>query len=96
MENGFGILASRFSVLLSTMEQRPKVVRAFVLISVVLHNVLRTHQGGLDRASIQAECIVNEPVVYVPDENSRNPLREEKYQQDTLKDYFSHVCALAW
>ena len=46
VENVFGILASRFRVLLGTMEQRPKLVRDIVLTSAVLHNKLRTHQGG--------------------------------------------------
>ena len=38
----FGILESRFRVLLGTMEQRPKVVRDIVLTCGVLH-MLRTH-----------------------------------------------------
>ena len=49
VENAFGILASRFRVLLTTMEQRPKVVRDIVLTSLVLHNMLRSHQGGEQR-----------------------------------------------
>ena len=39
------ILVGRFRVLLTTMEQRPKVVRDIVLTCVVLHNMLRSHQG---------------------------------------------------
>ena len=35
VENAFGILASRVSVLLDTVEKRPKVVRDIVLTCVV-------------------------------------------------------------
>ena len=57
MENVFGILVSRFRVLLVTMEQSPKVVRDNVLTGVVLHNMLRTHQGGADRAPTPVDDI---------------------------------------
>ena len=46
VQNAFGILASRFRVVLTTMEQRPKVIRDIVLTCVVLHNMLRSHRGG--------------------------------------------------
>ena len=58
-------------------------MRNIVLICVVLHNMLMTHQCGLDRAPTPADdiaAIANEPVVYVPDENCRNPSREAKHQ----------------
>ena len=45
VENSFGILVKRFRVLLTTMEQRPKVVKDIVLTSVVLYNMLRSHRG---------------------------------------------------
>ena len=80
------------------MAQRTKVVRDIVLTCVVLHNILRTHQGGLDRASIPGDdiaAIANEPVVFVPDEIRRNASREAKHQQNLLKDYFNHLGALA-
>ena len=63
----FGILVSRFSVLLGTMEQRPRVLSDIVFMCVVLHN--RTHQGGADRAPIPGNDVAalqNEQVVHVP------------------------------
>ena len=99
MENAFGILASRSRVLLGTMEQKPKVVKDIVLACIVLHNMLRIHEDGADRAFIQAADIAalqNEQMVYVPNDSYRNPLKEAKYQRDLLKDYFNHVGALTW
>ena len=77
VENALGILPDRFMVLLGTIEQRPKVVRNIVLTYFVLHNMLRTHQSGIDRTPTPADDIAfieNEPVVYVPDDNHSNPL----------------------
>ena len=50
VENAFGILVTRCRVLLGTMAQRPKDVRDIVFACVALHNMLRTNQGGADRA----------------------------------------------
>ena len=82
VDNAFGILVSRFRVLLGTMKQRPWVVRDMVLTSMVLHNMLRAHQGRAWRAPTPANDVAalqNEQVVYVPDDNYRNPLREAKH-----------------
>ena len=57
IENSFGILVKRFRVLLTTMEQRPKVVRDIVLTCAVLHNMLRSHQGGAHRPPTPADDI---------------------------------------
>ena len=97
VENAFEILVSRFRVLLGTMGQRPRVVRDIVFTCVVLHNMLRTHQGRAYRAPTSANDVValqNEQVVNMPDDNYRNPLRETKYQRDLLKDCFNTVGAL--
>ena len=49
-----GLLVRRFRVLLGTVKQRPRVVKDTVCTCVVLHNMLRTHQGGADRAPTPA------------------------------------------
>ena len=83
MENTFGILVSCFRVLLGTMDQKPRVVRDIVFTCVVLHNMLRTHLGGTDRAPTPGNDVAaqqNDQTVYVPNESYRNPLREAKQQ----------------
>ena len=83
VENTFGILVSRFRVLLGTMEQRPMFVRYIVFTCVVLQNMMRTHQGGADRpptSSNDGATLQNENAVYVPNEKYRNPSREAKNQ----------------
>ena len=95
VENSFGILVKRFRVLLTTMEQRPKVVRDLVLTCVVLHSMLRSHQGGADRRTTPADDIQPPQGEQRHHENLRNQSREAKHQQDLLKDYFNHVGALA-
>ena len=57
VQNSFGILVKQFRVLLTTMEQRPKVVKDIVLTCVVLHNMLRSHQGTADRPTTPADNI---------------------------------------
>ena len=65
VENAFGILASRFWVLLDTMEQRPEVVRDIVLTCVVLPNILKTHQIRRDRANIFVSFFVLKQSKYI-------------------------------
>ena len=46
VENTFGILVSRFRVMLSTIEVPPETVREEVFTCVVLHNILRSQYQG--------------------------------------------------
>ena len=83
VENSFDILVQRFRVLLTTMEQRPKVVRDSVLTCVILYNMLRSHHGGADRPPTPANDI-QPPQGDLGEqrhqENLRNPSREAKHQ----------------
>ena len=98
MENAFGILVSRFRVLLTTMEQKPEVVRDIVLTCVVLHNILRTHQGAGAQLSNPQDDLpeVDLQLAGGPDENVRNPSRVAKQQRDYLKNYFNTDGAVWW
>ena len=85
-------------MLLTTMEQKPKVVRGIVLTCVVLHNMLRSHQGAADRPPTPADDIQppqGDQGEQGHQENFRKPSREAKHKRDLLKDYFNHVGALA-
>ena len=65
---------------------------------VVLHNMLRAHQGGADRAPIRTNDVAapqSDQAVFLPNENYKNLSREAKHQQDLLKDYFNHMLTLA-
>ena len=81
VENSF-LLVKRFRVLLTTMEQRPKVVRDIVLTCVVLHNMLRSHQGVADRPPTPADDIQpqGDQGEQRRQENFRNPSTEAKHQ----------------
>ena len=80
--NAFGIMASRFRVLLTTMEQPPEIVRDVVLTCAVLHNILRSQYNG-QHGGQQAEY--DEVLVMVCGDggHDRNPAREAKCQDYT-------------
>ena len=69
------------------MEQRSKVVRDIIVLTCMMYKMLRTYHGGADRAPTPADDIPalhNEQVVYMPDDNHRNPSREAKHQRELL------------
>ena len=89
----------RFRVLLTTMEQRPEVVRDIVLTGVILYNMLRSHQGGADWPPTPADDIQPpqaDQAEQGQNENFRNQSREAKHQQDLLKEYFNNLGVIAY
>ena len=73
-------------------------MRDIVLTCVVLHNMLRSHQGGADRPPTPADDIQPPQADQGEQghhENLRNLSGEAKHQRNLLKDYFNHVGELA-
>ena len=64
VENAFGILANRFQVLLSTMQQQLETVKLIVTACMLLHNLMRTRYPGMQNQQLdRAENLVRD---YVP------------------------------
>ena len=84
-------------MLLTTMEQRPKVVRHCVNMCDTTQHVEKP-LGGSRQTTTPANDI-QPPQADQGEQrhnrNFRNPSREAKHQRDLLKDYFNHVGALA-
>lgn len=49
-ENAFGILASRWQALLTTLQQNPEVATVVVEVALCLHNLMRMRYPGLQNA----------------------------------------------
>ena len=100
VENAFGILASRFRVLMTTIELPPDTVRKVILTCVVLHNILRSQYKGQHGAQGPGDDddlpgaggLLSVRAVGGHD---RNPANETKRQRDYLKDYFNNEGAVA-
>ena len=55
VENAFGILANRFRVFLTTMQQKPQVVMKIVHAGVCLHNLMRLRYPAAQNAALDRE-----------------------------------------
>ena len=102
VENAFGILASIFRVLMTTIELPPDTVREVILTCVVLHNILRSQHQGQHGAQGPADDDDDLPGaggllgVRAVGGHDRNPANKAKRQRDYLKDYFNNEGAVAW
>ena len=101
VENAFGILVSRFRVMLTTIELPQETVRDVVMTCVVLHNILRNQYQGQhggqepgDDEDVSGDCrLIGGAAGGGPD---RNPASEAKRQRDFLRDHFNNEGAVAW
>ena len=103
VENAFGILVSRFTVMRTTIEVPRATVREVVFTCVVLHNILRSQcqgqpgdqQSGDDNDDdVPGDCgLIGGAAGGGQD---INPAREAKRQRDYLRDYFNNEGAVAW
>ena len=97
----FGILVSRFRIMLTTIELPQATVRAVIFTCVVLHNILRSQYQGQhfgqqpgDDGDVPGDCGL---ICGATGSGlHRNPAREAKIQRDYLKDYFNNEGAVAW
>ena len=97
VENAFGIMVSRFSVLLTTMEQPPETVRDVVLNCAMIQNILRSQyngQHGCQQAE-DDEVLGDGQFVGGDGGHDRNTASEAKRQRDYLRDYCNEE-AVAW
>ena len=100
VENAFGIMASRFRVLLTAKEQPPETVREIVLTCVVLHNILRSQynsQHGSQKPE-DDEVLGDSQLVGGDGDggHDRNPVKKAKCQRNYLRDYFNNEGAVTW
>ena len=100
VENAFGILVSRFRLMLTTIELPPETVRDVVMTCVVLHNILRSQYQGQhggqepeDDDDVPGDRRLIGAAGGGPD---KNPAREAKRQRDYLKNYFHNEGAVGW
>ena len=55
VENAFGILAQRFQVSLTTLQQRPEVIQYVIEACICLHNLTRVRYLALQNSSLDQE-----------------------------------------
>ena len=102
VENAFGILVSRFRVMMTTIELPPETVRDVVMTCVVLHNIRKSQyqgqHGGQQPGGDDDDVLGDGRLIggAADGGHDRNPAREAKRLRDYLKDYFNNEGAVAW
>jgi len=107
VENAFGILAHKFRVLLTTMNQRTKTCRNIIATCVILRNLIRlrypaTHNNLVDLEDQNQDVITgawrNDRVLLdVYHERARNiGTREGRQIRRYLSHYFSSKASVPW
>ena len=108
VENAFGILASRWQVLHTTLQQHPKVATSVVEAAVCLHNLMRMRYPRLQNAELDIEDAAHN--IVPGDWRRRAPMHElyrvrganqasteAKRQREYLRLYFnSPAGAVPW
>ncbi|XP_041366787.1 uncharacterized protein LOC121381526 [Gigantopelta aegis] len=100
VENAFGIMALRWQVLLTTMQQSTETVQLIVKTCMVLHNIMRTRYPGHHQALVDQEDANGNLIpgnwrrnANMHDmEQARGPTREStkaKQKREYLKLYFN-------
>ena len=100
VENAFGIMAQRWRVILSTMQQMPVTVQTIVESCVCLHNFIRLRNPAIQNIQLDAEDgahqlipgawrqDVNLPHFDVPQGGNRDTVLAKR-QRDYLRQYFN-------
>lgn len=108
VENAFGILANRFRVFQTAINQPPEKVEMIVLAACCLHNYLVDHsmssyapQALLDNEDENhnfnpGEWRTEQELTALQASYQRNGSQKAKQQQDILKSFFATIGAVPW
>ncbi|XP_036340667.1 uncharacterized protein LOC118750042 [Rhagoletis pomonella] len=108
VENAFGILASRFRILLQTINMSPEKTTTIVLACCYLHNFLRKQnertyfEGGLDTEQVEMGIIEYADWHSGPNlqnlqaSTSRNASRNAKQIRENFCTYFNTTGSVPW
>ncbi|XP_037781859.1 protein ALP1-like [Penaeus monodon] len=105
-DNAFGILASKFRVLLQPIASKPVFIKDIIFATVVLHNFLQMRNGKpvspelLQREDQEKGIIISGEWEAVSMESlqpiPRGCSNEAKAVRDNFKDYFISTGAVSW